>query len=179
MNFLRTSLLMFTVGIAFSLVGCNRHEVHAAVPGGPEPYDQRFLIWLVNHHNDDDRMVDPCAKKETIRKELREFCITVDEQHRERVERMRAWLKDWYGKDLPRTDNIPLWLGTLNGEQFEREFFKEYGHHHADAVEPVKECARRASHSELRELCQRIAPGQQRQVAQLRTWGCEWFRECN
>ena len=91
---------------------------------------------------------------------------------------MRTWLKDWYGQDLPRTDNIPLWLGTLNGQGFEREFFKEYEHHHADAVEPISECAQRATHPELRELCQRIAPGQRKQLDQLRAWRCEWFKDC-
>ena len=130
--------------------------------------NQRFLVWLVNHHNDDDRMVDPCAKKETIRRELRDFCVTVGQQHRERVEPMRTWLKDWYGQDLPNTDNIPLWLGTLNGQDFEGEFFKEYEHHHADAVEPISECARQATQPDRRELCQRIAPDQRKQLDQLR-----------
>lgn len=172
------SWLSSTTCVALLLVGCSGHKAHSGVPQGPEAYDQRVLVWLVNHHNDDDRMVDPCAKKETIRRELRDFCITVDQQHRERVERMRAWLKNWYGQDLPRTDNIPLWLGTLNGQEFEREFFKEYKHHHADAIEPISECARQASHPELRELCQRIAPGQRKQLDQLRAWRCEWFNDC-
>lgn len=170
MNISRISLLALTVCVALLQGGCSGHKAHAGIPQGPEAYDQRFLVWLVNHHNDDDRMVDPCAKKETIRRELRDFCITVDQQHRERVERMRTWLKDWYGQDLPTTDNIPLWLGTLNGQAFEREFFKEYEHHHADAVEPINECARQATHPELRELCQRIAPGQRKQLDQLRAW---------
>jgi uncharacterized protein (DUF305 family) len=159
-------------------LACSSHEVHAGIPAGPEAYDQRFLIWLVNHHNDDDRMVHPCAKKETIRKELREFCISVDQQHRQRVERMQKWLKDWYSEELPPTDNLPLWLGSLDGQEFEKEFFKEYEHQHADAGEPIKDCARKATHSELRDLCKRIVPGQQKQVAQLRKWRCEWFKDC-
>ena len=170
--------LAATVCVAVLLVGCSSHRAHSGIPQGLDAYDQRFLVWLVNHHNDDDRMVDPCAKNETIRRELRDFCVTVDQQHRERVEGMRKWLKDWYGEDLPRTDNIPLWLGTLNGPEFEREFFKEYEHHHADAVEPISECARRATHPELRELCQRIGPGQRKQLTQLRAWRCEWFKNC-
>lgn len=161
------------------LVGCHGREVHGPVPDGPQPFDQRFLVWLVNHHNDDDRMVGPCAKNETIRKELRDFCTTVDQQHRERIERMTKWLNDWYGDKLPGTDNIPLWLGGLKGQEFEREFFKEYTHNHADALDPIKECATKAAHSELRELCQRIAPGQQAQAAQLRQWRCEWFKDCD
>lgn len=178
MNIGRIPLFAATACGALLLVGCSSHNTHSGVPQGPEAYDQRFLVWLVNHHNDDDRMVDPCAKKETIRRELRDFCITVDRQHRGRIERMRTWLKDWYGQELPRTDNIPLWLGTLNGQEFEGEFFKQYERRHAGAVEPISECARQATHPELRELCQRIAPGQQKQLDQLRAWRCEWFKNC-
>lgn len=178
MNTRRISPLASAACVAFLLVGCSSHRAHSAIPQGPEAFDQRFLVWLVNHHNDDDRMVGPCAKNETIRQELRDFCTSVDQQHRDRVERMRTWLKDWYGQDQPRTDNIPLWLGGLQGQEFEREFFKEYEHQHADAVEPISECARQATHPELRELCQRIAPGQRKQVDQLRAWRCEWFKDC-
>ena len=163
---------------ALPLAACHRWQEHVGIPNGPQAYDERFLKWLVNHHSDDDRMVDPCAKNETIRKELRDFCTAVDQQHRERVERMRTWLKDWYGEDLPRTDNIPLWLGGLKGQEFEREFFKEYEHDHADAAQAIKECSGKATHTELRELCQRIAPGQQKQLKQLRQWRCEWFKDC-
>jgi uncharacterized protein (DUF305 family) len=49
-------------------------------------------------------------------------------------------------------------MGGLNGKEFEREFLKEYIDHHADAVGPLKECAPQTTHSELRELCQRVAP---------------------
>lgn len=178
MNLGRISWLLL-VGCAVLLtVGCHGHEIHAGIPSGPEAYDERFLKWLVNHHNDDDRMIGPCAKNQTIRQELRDFCASVDQQHRERVERMRAWLKDWYGEELPRTDNIPLWLGGLKGPEFEREFFKEYEHQHSDAAESIKECSRKATHAELRELCQRIAPRQAEQSQQLKRWRCEWFKDC-
>lgn len=179
MNIRRSCIFMLSGWALLLLVGCHGHDVHAAIPGGSEPYDQRFLTWLVNHHNDDDRMVEPCAQNDTIRKELRDFCTSVDQQHRERVERMRTWLKDWYGRELPRTDNIPLWLGGLTGAVFEREFFKEYEHHHADALEPIKECSSKATHAELRDLCQKIAPGQEEQLGQLRKLRCEWFKDCD
>ncbi|MBS1852836.1 MAG: DUF305 domain-containing protein [Acidobacteria bacterium] len=164
--------------ITASSIGCHRNEVHSPIPSGSQPFDQRFLVWMVNHHNDDDRMVNPCATNLTIRQELREFCKTADQQHRERVERMKTWLKEWYGQNFPGTDNLPLWLGGLKDGQFEREFLKQYVHQHADAINPIKECSVKAAHPELRELCQRIAPAQQQQAVQLRRWRCEWFEEC-
>jgi uncharacterized protein (DUF305 family) len=134
------------------------------------------LTWLINHHNDDDRMTEPCVAKGDIRKELHDFCATVDQQHRERVDRMKRWLKDWYNQEYPRTATSRC---SLNGQEFEREFLKEYMSHHADAVDPLSECARQATHPELRELCQRVAPRQQVQLQQLKGWRCEWFKECD
>ena len=159
MNIRRSCIFVLSGCALLLLAGCHGRKAQAGIPGGSDPYDERFLIWLVSHHNDDDRMVGPCAKNDTIRIELRDFCTNVDKQHRESVDRMREWLKDWYGAELPRTDNIPLWLGTLKGQEFEREFFKEYEHQHADGAESIKECSSKATHAELRELCHRIAPG--------------------
>jgi uncharacterized protein (DUF305 family) len=150
-------LLLLFVCILFTLTACRTRTPGAEIPAGPEPFDQRFLTWLIHHHHDDDRMVEPCAKKTDIRKELHDFCTSVDQQHRERVERMKTWLKDWYNQEYPATDDLPLWVGSLKGQDFEREFLKEYTSHHADVVDPLNECARKAIHSELRETCQRIA----------------------
>lgn|SRR5262249_46706677 len=92
------------------------------IPGGSDPFDKRFPMWLVDHHNDNDRIVGPCATKSSIWQELQDFRTTVDQQHRERVERMKSWLQEWYGEEYPRTDNIPLWLGGLEGQPFSRSF---------------------------------------------------------
>jgi hypothetical protein len=70
---------------------------------------------------------------------------------------MKVWLKDWYNQEYLRTDDLPLWLAGLKGKEFEREFLKEYMGNHADAVDPLRQCARQAIHPELRELCQRLA----------------------
>lgn len=169
-----TTLLLIVV-----IAGCRNRSPEAEIPPGPAPFDQRFLLWLVDHHHDGDRMIEPCAQKSDIRQELHDFCVSVDQQHRERVERMKTWLHDWYGKEYPRTDDIPLWLGTLNGQQFEREFLKQYSSHHADAVEPIADCARKAEHPELRDLCQRVAPRQKEQAHQLKQWACTWFKDCD
>ena len=153
-------LLLFSACAAFTLTACRTRTPGAEIPTGPQPFDQRFLTWLVSHHNDDDRMTGPCVAKGDIRKELHDFCATVDQQHRERVNRMKGWLKEWYNQEFPRTDDIPLWLGSLNGKEFEREFLTEYMANHADAVDPLTECVRKATHPELQDLCQRIAPRQ-------------------
>jgi uncharacterized protein (DUF305 family) len=171
--------LLFLCACLATLAGCRNRSPESEIPGGTDPFDKRFLVWLVDHHNDGDRMLGPCASKTDIRQELHDFCASIDQQHRDRVERMKGWLKDWYGAEYPRTDDIPLWLGSLQGQQFEREFLKEYTGHHADAIDPMAECAKKAIHPELREMCQRVAPRQKAQLQQMKQWACAWFKDCD
>src|SRR5512144_2116707 len=42
--------------------------------------------------------------------------------------------------------------------------------HHAMAVQMAQVCRRRAVHGQLRGLCVSIAPSQQREIRQTRTW---------
>ena len=169
----RLLLLLLVAG----LIGCAHSQAHVDLPSG-EGFDEAFLTWLVHYHEEQDRMTIPCAQNDTIRQELRNFCAQTDQQHADRIERMRTWLKNWYKEDLPRPDTLPLWLASLKGEEFEREFFKEYLNEHDEGIEQTAKCAVKAVHPELRELCARINPLQKKTGAQLRQWRCQWFRDC-
>lgn len=172
----KTSMLLASV-IA-GLCGCAHSPHHVNLPGTPSAYDQAFLTWFVRYHEEQDRMTRPCAQNKTIRQELRDFCAQSDQQHTERLERLRNWLTDWYGKEFPRPDPHPLWLAGLKGQEFEREFFREYLGDHDEGIEQTAKCASTATHTELRELCSRINPAQKKTDKQLRAWQCEWFKEC-
>lgn len=176
---MKSALRLLLVIATVSLLGCARHPRHVNLPSSGGAYDEEFLRWLVLYHEDQDRMTRPCAENNTIRQELRNFCAQTDRQHNERVERMRSWLKDWYNRELPKPDPYPLWLGSLKGEEFEQEFFKEYLAQHDEGIEQTAKCASEAAHPELRELCARINPLQKKTDAQLRAWRCQWFKECD
>lgn len=161
-----------------ALTGCAHSSRHVNLPGSGVAYDKKFLTWLVRYHQDQDRMTQPCAQKDNIRQELRNFCTEADRQHTERIERMRAWLSTWYQTELPRAETYPLWLASLTGQEFEREFLKEYLEHHDEGIEQTARCASKAVHPELRGLCSRINPAQKKTDAQLKRWRCEWFKQC-
>lgn len=173
-----TFVMLLLFALITGLCGCAHSPHHVKLPASPGAFDQAFLTWFVRYHDEQDRMTLPCAHNDTIRKELREFCAQRDLQHAERLERVRHWLKNWYDKDIPRPDPFPLWLAGLKGEEFEREFFREYLGDHDEGIEQTSKCASMASHSELRELCSRINPMQRKTDKQLRAWRCEWFRDC-
>lgn len=162
------------------ILGCATRQNHRdTLVVGSSNYDQEFLKWLVVYHEDQDRKLQPCATKQSIRKQLRDFCIQADQQHEERIGRVREWLKGWYGEDLPKGDPFPLWLASLEGEQFEREFFKAYLARHAEAMEETRKCSANATRQELRELCSRVNPAQKKTAEQLQRWKCSWYKECS
>ena len=172
----RIGLLILACMVFWS---CSRSAGHQHVKAPGIGYDEAFLKWFVKYHSENDRMLGPCEKNETIRAELRNFCAETDKQHEERVERVQSWLKSWYNKELPNTDTLPLWLGTLKGQEFEREFLREYLRNHDEGVEETARCTAQAVHPELRDLCSRINPNQKKTAKQLKHWQCEWFKECS
>lgn len=153
--------------------GTEGRKGHSSV--GTPTYDEEFLRRLVVYHVDQDRKFQPCATKQSIRKELRESCSQADQQHEEQIARMRDWLREWYGRDLQRGDKLPVWLGTLEGEQFERELFKGYLERHREVMGQTAKCSANATHTELRELCGRVNPAQKKTSEKLR----KWLRECS
>lgn len=168
--------LWFTLTV---LVACSHSAQHVNLRASGAVYEKQFLIWFVRYHQDQDRMLQPCAQRADLREQLHEFCVEADRQHTERNERMRMWLSTWYHTDLPRPDPYPLWLATLNGQAFEREFLNEYLEHHDEGVEQTAKCASQAAHQELRDLCARVNPAQKKAGEQLVHWRCEWFKECS
>lgn len=178
MRVIRLAAPLILVGLL--LAGCaSRNEPRPVPNPDSSQYDREFLRWLVVYHEDQDRKLQPCAAKRSIRKELRDFCIQADQQHEERVGRLREWLKSWYGEERPKGDPFPLWLATLEGERFEREFLKAYPERHAEGIEETRTCSARATHQELRELCARINTAQQKTADRLRRWKCSWYQECS
>ena len=161
------------------LLSCAHSARHVDLPSSGTAYDKAYLTWLVQYHEEQDRMTAPCAQNESIRQQLRTFCTQTDQQHSDRIERMRKWLKDWYNEELPRPDPYPLWLASLKGDEFEREFLKEYLAQHDEGVKQTAKCASKAVHPELRELCARINPLQKKTGTQLKAWRCQWFKDCS
>ena len=158
--------------------GCHKRDPHVDI-GATGPYDQQFLIWLADYHNDGDRMLGPCAEKQSVRRELRDFCGGLDQEHQQRVDRVTTWLKSWYGREPPAADRYRLWLASLEGPEFEHEFLKEFGRHLADGITEMTECAERAQRPELKELCARVVPRQKENVVKMNQWKCGWFKDCD
>ena len=99
------------------------------------------------------------------------------------IARMQRWLRDWYGVSyeprMTRSDERMLArLASMSGAQFEIEFMQMLIAHHARAIQEAEECLQRASHRQLRRLCENIIEAQSAEIEQLQTWLCEWYDMC-
>lgn len=62
-----------------------------------EPFDRAFLEAMIRHHEGAVRMAEQ-IRSSTERPELRELADDIVSTQRAEIERMRAWLADWYGQ---------------------------------------------------------------------------------
>lgn len=59
--------------------------------------------------------------------------------------------------------------------RFETRFMEDMIDHHAMAVEMAQLCVDKATHEELRALCQQIITAQQDEVANMQSWLLTWY----
>ncbi|MCW2134971.1 DUF305 domain-containing protein [Arthrobacter sp. VKM Ac-2550] len=58
---------------------------------------------------------------------------------------------------------------------YEVDFLKNMIDHHAMAVAMSQTCLQKATHQELKELCQSILEAQQQEIGQMQTWLQDWY----
>ena len=97
---------------------------------------------------------------------------------------MQAWLQDWYGVSYepvmkPGDEKMMERLVALSGAEFEIAFMEMMIKHHEKAIREGRHCLDKAYHAELRELCENIIATQSAEIAQMETWLCQWYGECN
>lgn len=59
--------------------------------------------------------------------------------------------------------------------RFETEFLKNMIDHHAMAVRMAQTCVNKATHDELRQMCQSIVDSQSAQIEQMQSWLQDWY----
>jgi uncharacterized protein (DUF305 family) len=62
------------------------------------------------------------------------------------------------------------------GEAFERHFLDMMSHHHQHGIEMANVCETKAQHSELKQLCSKMAADQKRETDQMESWLQSWHQ---
>jgi len=66
-------------------------------------------------------------------------------------------------------------LDQLSGDEFDKAFLAQMTMHHAMAVMMARPVVANANHQELKDLAQAMIDDQTREIAQMRTWGKDWY----
>jgi uncharacterized protein (DUF305 family) len=77
-----------------------------------DAFDQAFLMQMTMHHAMGVMMTQPVAANAS-HAELRDLGARMVADQTREIEQMRAWLRDWYGVDLP--DMVPMMQARQDG----------------------------------------------------------------
>ena len=174
-----------------SIPGASTIATHAAgvtVASAPAPsrsasnFEVKFMTDMIDHHHMAVMMADMCIAK-AIHPELRSLCENIRTAQMTEIEEMQAWLQDWYGITYepmmkPGDEKMMERLASLSGAEFEIAFMEMMIKHHEKAIKEGRHCLDKASHAELRNLCENIIRTQSAEIARMQTWLCQWYGEC-
>lgn len=146
----------------------------------PRPFDVRFLEGMIDHHAMAVHMSE-LLRAQAVHPELRAIGDSIAIHQADEIVLMQGWLQQWYGRThKPSTMMREMrMLEKLKGEAFEREYLRMMIRHHGSAVRQSKDCERLAKHTELHDLCHRIAQSQQLEITTMKDWLCRWYQKCN
>ncbi len=77
--------------------------------------------------------------------------------------------------DMMASMNTEL-LGK-SGDAFDKAFLSEMTVHHQGAVEMAKLALTQANHKEIKDLANAIIAAQNKEIAQMKSWGEKWYGE--
>jgi uncharacterized protein (DUF305 family) len=80
-----------------------------------EEFEKAFLHEMIMHHAMAVQMVSPIPEK-AVHEELKAAGQSVVTSQAAEIQRMRGWLKDWYGVDMPMMDGQGMMPGMHQGQ---------------------------------------------------------------
>lgn len=179
-RFLLSLLFVLTVGFS------STQPVLASGPA-PDPEQAQFEIEFMknmsDHHAAAVVMGSLCVKR-AVHQELREMCGQMVKDQLEEIQKLRAWLREWYDiKYRPRIDSedrrMIAHLARHKGDEFDLHFMHMMIMHHSMAIEMSQTCLANAYHEELLDLCGKIIETQTAEIQQMQVWLCEWYNHCD
>jgi uncharacterized protein (DUF305 family) len=146
-------------------------------------FEQSFLEQMIQHHRSGIDMAK-LVSDHTKRPELQQFAQKMIAAQQGEIDKMTAWLKEWYKaspKDIanPTADkemkmHMPM-LSDKHDTDFDKAFLQMMPQHHHMAVEMAEQAEKKGTHAELKELAAKIAKDQNQEIKQMKSWAESWF----
>lgn len=151
------------------------------------PYDAYFMEHMMDHHLAAIRMSQVCLKK-AVHEDLRDLCQTMISEQQKETQQMQMLLKQWYNiRYTPHMavpyQNLVTFLSSIKDDTFEVDqfdlwFLQNINAHHQIAINRSKECLDKATHEQLKKMCQMTITSQGQEIKEGQDWLCDWYGLC-
>ena len=154
--------------------------------------DAHFIEQMIPHHDDAILMADIALEK-AKHQEIKQLAQDIKRTQSEEIEQMRAWYKNWFGKDVP-----DVFAGTSHGmgsgmmhmsmmgdatdieelktsADFDKIFIEQMIPHHQMAVMMTQMLDRTTDRAEMKQLANNIIDAQTREINSMRSWYRQWY----
>lgn len=143
----------------------------AAVASEPE-----YLAEMLAHHQEAVAAARELARSD--RPQMRAFGESIVTTQTAQIEKMAAWLADWYPEQDAKVDYRPMMrdLSGLSGDRLDRTFLQDMiGHHMAAVMMSQHLLWRGTDHEDVAQLAGTIRDDQHAEIVQMQRWLTEWF----
>jgi len=154
--------------------------------------DTHFIEQMIPHHEDAITMSELALEK-GVNPEVRELAENIITSQTKEIEQMRAWYKDWFGKEVPSDASVMSHHGMMSGgmhmgmmggdadmqnlesaEDFDREFVEQMIPHHQMAVMMANMLKNSTEREEMKKLSEDIISAQTSEIDMMRDWLESW-----
>ncbi len=178
----------------YSPVISNQKINTAGISQNNNTLDAHFIEQMIPHHEDAITMAK-LAQTKAQRPEIKELANNIIESQGKEINQMKDWYKDWFGKDVPKNNQVMNqhgMMGTSNtmhmgmmgddsdrtnleqAADFDKEFVQEMIPHHQMAVMMASMLKGGTSKPEMKKLADDIISAQTKEIDQMRSWLKAW-----
>lgn len=158
--------------------------------------DAHFIEQMIPHHEDAITMAK-LAQTKAKTSEVKQLAQNIIDSQGKEIDQMKAWYKDWFGRELPTGENVMSQHGMMgssnqssmhmgmmgdetdatrleNSADFDRAFVEEMIPHHQMAVMMASMLKNGTARPEMRKLADDIITAQTNEINQMREWLQNW-----
>lgn len=173
----------------FGQMGLNRNS-----PASSDTLDAHFIEQMIPHHEDAITMAR-LAETKAKTKEVKELAKNIITSQGNEITQMKAWYKDWFGRELPADKSTMAQHGMMGGagsmhmgmmgdesdstrlanaSNFDVAFVEDMIPHHQMAVMMATMLKDGSDRAEMKKLADDIIAAQTKEIDEMRSWLQEW-----
>lgn len=175
------------------MMGIERTQVGSSMMNG-SVIDAHFIEQMIPHHEDAITMAK-LAQQKAQKSEVKKLALDIITAQNAEIVQMKAWYKDWYGRELPTGNQVMKQHGMMGnssgmhmgmmGDQsdmsrletaadFDKAFVEEMIPHHQMAVMMASMLKNGTQRPEMKKLADDIITAQTNEINQMREWLKNW-----